>query len=135
MNIQESMQGILRSEAIFGEQFYPTFFSRCPEAREYFEGTDMKRQALVITMTMTLIEQHYSNGYAAVKTYLQYLGTRHHTRAIGSELYTPMRDAMLEALEQFHQNDWDDNLARQWREAIDGASEEMLKGYKERVTL
>ena len=40
-----------------------------------------------------------------------------------------------QALEQFHQNDWDNDLAKQWREAIDVASEQMLKGYKERIRI
>ena len=135
MTIQESMQRILQSEDIFGEVFYKTFFARCPEAEAYFKGIDMKRQALSLTMTMTLIEQFYTNTYAAVRIYLQYLGMRHHDREIPPELYPKMLDAILESLEEFHGSDWDDNLSRQWHTAISLASQQMLKGYDQRISI
>jgi hypothetical protein len=36
----------------------------------------------------------------------------------------------MSTLERFHGAEWDEELAGQWREAIDRASETMLEGYR-----
>lgn len=133
MDIHNSLKAILDSDTLFGKTFYKTFFARCPEGKAHFEGIDMERQALVLTMALTLIEQHYTHGYAAVEQYLRHLGSRHKERAVPAALYPRWRDAMLSALESFHGDDWNDALAGQWREAIDGVSDSMLFGYDEHV--
>jgi hemoglobin-like flavoprotein len=132
MEIQESLKQILASDRVFGEMFYEMFFERCPEAKPYFDVTDMDRQALVLTMALTLIEQNYNHGYAAVAGYLQHVGNRHADRAVPKSLYNPWREAMLSALERFHGDDWSDHLAKQWGDAIDAVTETMFRGYTER---
>lgn len=133
VDIQQSLKQVLESETLFGENFYTTFFEQCPESKAMFDGIDMKRQALLITMALTLIEQHYTHGYASVAQYLRHLGSRHKAKDIPEALYPRWRDAMLTTLEEFHGDDWNDTLATQWREAIEGVSESMLSGYDEHV--
>lgn len=133
MDIHQSLQHILNSKDVFGHAFYDVFFSRYPEALEYFGDVDMKRQALVLTMALTVIQQYYSNNYSTVEQYLQVLGSQHHRRQIPPDLYPKWRDAMLEALESFHGKDWDPTLAREWRDAIEVGIEPMLRGYEERT--
>lgn len=135
MNIKESMKCIFQSEENFGETFYKTFFERCPEAADHFKGSDMKRQALILTMTMSLIEQYYSDGFAAVGTYLQYIGMRHKDRKIPPDLYPKMLESLLETLAEFHGDDWNEELAHQWGYAIELTSKQMLKGYDKRITI
>jgi hemoglobin-like flavoprotein len=133
VDIHQSLKTILDSDTLFGEAFYKTFFERCPDAKQYFDGINMERQALVVTMALTLIEQHYTNGYSAVEQYLRHLGNRHKERHVPPPLYPQWRDAMLAVLEDFHGEDWGEALAGQWREAIDGVSDSMLFGYDEHV--
>lgn len=131
MDIHQSLKAILESEPVFGERFYATFFTRCPKAKEHFSGIDMRRQALLLTMALTLIEQHATHGYPAVVQYLRHLGNRHKERDVPRDMYAEWRDCMLVALSEFHGDDWNATLSRQWSDAIDGVSEAMLGGYTE----
>lgn len=133
MEIQDSLKRILQSEQLFGTMFYEVFFERCPEAKKYFAETDMKRQALVLTMALTLIEQHYNHDFAAVDQYLQHIGNKHADRKIPQALYESWQEAMLATLESFFGGDWSEHLADQWRDAIESVTDTMFRGYDERM--
>lgn len=133
MDIGDSLEQIFDSNDLFGEAFYELFLTAYPEVQKYFEGIDMNRQAVMLTMALTLVEQYASSKYPATKKYLLHLGSVHHDRGIPPELYQQWRDAMLEALFQFHGDQWDERLANQWREAIETAIQVMLQGYGQEV--
>ncbi len=135
MDISESLNRILESNDIFGESFYEIFFNSYPDVQAYFDGVDMKRQAVLLTMALTVVEQFYSQQHLATKKYLMYLGMQHHAREIPEGLYTQWRDAMLETLFQFHGDDWTPQLASQWREAIEQTTHVMLQGYQHHFTV
>ena len=130
MEIHESIQKILGHQEIVADLFYQTFLGRHPEIRPYFEGVDMKRQAVLLTMTLMLIEHHFLHGYPATEKYLKLLGRQHHERRkIPAEAFVPFRVCMLDTLSQFHGAEWSDDLAAQWHQAIDRAAQTMLEGY------
>lgn len=133
MDIAESLERIFDSTDLFGESFYDLFLTTYPEVQKYFEGIDMNRQAVMLTMALTLVEQYASSKYPATKKYLLHLGEVHRDRGIPPALYEQWRDAMLETLFQFHGDDWDQQLATQWREAIETAIEVMLQGYEQEI--
>jgi len=133
MGIAESLHQIMKSERVFGTMFYDLFFGRCPEAKSYFDGVDMRRQALVLTMALQMMEQYHTHGYTAIDHYLRHIGHRHNDRAVPREMYTDWRDSLLAALEQFHGADWDDSLRQEWEGAIKAATEAMFRGYDEPV--
>ncbi len=125
----------MNSQDVFGEAFYEVFLGRSPEAQSYFLGIDMKRQALVLTMSVSLIEEYYSSGYPATEKYLKYLGTRHHSHAIPKELFPKWREAMIETLRRFLASEWTDELATEWTNAIDLCAGVMFEGYSQRFTV
>jgi len=131
MDIQESVNTILASEEVFGSSFYEVFFRRHPDVRKYFAETEMKRQAALLTTAMILVEKYANAPNPAVEQYLQYLGTKHHERGIPRELYAAWRECMIETLTAFHGDAWSEELAAQWRDAIDGTSSVMFDGYEE----
>jgi hemoglobin-like flavoprotein len=115
--------------------FYQIFLTQHPEAQPYFEGVDLQRQGVLLTMALVVVEQYYSNPFPATANYLRYLGSRHHDRKIPLPLYAKWTDAMLQTLKQFHGDDWDDHLAQQWSEAIEQAIKRMSEGYDEHLTV
>lgn len=133
MTLRESLDQILQSETSFGELFYETFFSRCPEAAEYFRDVDMRRQALELTMALTLVEQYHAKGFSAIAQYLQQLGTRHSDLGIPRELHSDWRETLLATLAQFLGDGWSDTLQNEWRRAIDAGTKVMFLGYDHRV--
>ena len=133
MEIRESLQKVLDSRDLFGTIFYEEFFGRYPEVKKYFEGVDMDRQALVLTMALTVIEHQYNGTYGAVSHYLQHLGTAHHRRGIPLDLYPKWIDTMLVTLERFLGKDWDLALSEQWRSALEKTFAAMQPGYQRRI--
>ena len=130
MNLAESVEHVLRAKEVFGELFYEEFFRRCPEARDYFEGRDMKRQALVMTMTLQSVQQYHAGGFPAIDHYLAHLGGVHRRRAIPMEMYPPFRKAMLTVLARLLGEDWTHDLRVEWEIALDKTVRRMLEGYE-----
>lgn len=57
MDIEESVGKILRRGEDVADLFYAKFLGRHPEARAYFADVNLKRQAVLLTMALKLIEQ------------------------------------------------------------------------------
>jgi hemoglobin-like flavoprotein len=135
MNIQDSLQQILASKKLFGQQFYDLFFTKCPEVKKFFEGVNIDRQAVLLTMALVVIEKQFSSPFAAAEEYLKYLGSKHHNWKIPKTLYADWTEAMLATLAQFHGDDWDEALEQQWQEAIAQVLELMFQGYEQHYTV
>ena len=133
MDIHESIGHIMQQQELLGKRFYDTFFRRCPEAEVYFQGIDMDRQVHMLTMALLVIEQTHTKSYGATKTYLRYMGSRHHQIGIPERLFPVWKDVMLETLETVHGDKWDEGLASEWQESLDAAIALMLEGYETRV--
>jgi hemoglobin-like flavoprotein len=135
MDMHDSLQRIFVSKQVIGDLFYEALFARHPEIRPFFEGIDLRRQAVLLTMELSVIESYHRLRSPAVQLYLQYLGTKHQNRGIPPELYGSFRDTMLEVLQRFHGEDWTEELAKEWKTAIDDASAVMLKSYSKPITV
>jgi hemoglobin-like flavoprotein len=131
VTIHESLESIMSSGETFGSSFYEIFFERCPAAKDHFDGTDMKRQSLVLTMALQLLEQYHTKGFLSIEQYLQTMGARHVGYGVPKEMYVDWRESMLTAMERFHGNQWDDKLASQWGDAIELATDVMFRGYND----
>jgi hemoglobin-like flavoprotein len=134
MDIHESLHRILEHEVDLANLFYADFLEQ-PGVRELFHGVDVRRQAVLLTMSLMVIERQYRHPYSATSLYLKYLGTRHSDRKVPLELFPVFRDVLLSALERFHGADWDASLADQWRGAINRSMEGMREGYRTRYTV
>ena len=129
MNISESIHEILLRSDTFAALFYLAFLKDYPEVQQHFQGVDMKRQNLLLTVALMVVERHAGHRYSATTDYLHLLGQQHLRRNITPDLYPKWRAAMLGTLERFHGVHWDTALAGQWEKAIDSAIETMLMAY------
>jgi hemoglobin-like flavoprotein len=130
MNIQESVERILRNKESLADLFYETFLRDYPQVQKHFENVNFRHQTVLLTMALMVMERHTRGPYQATESYLRYLGTKHHDRGIPPEAFPLFAAALLSTLKRFHGDDWDDGLAEQWRDAIARTSETMLEGYR-----
>ena len=130
MDISDSLLKVYSSTALLGKVFYDQFFADCPEAIEYFDEVDMKRQAVVVTMALTLVEQYQVSPFAPTKAYFEHLGVTHQRMGIPKQMYPHWVDSMLKALAKLHGDEWDDDLEIQWRKGFETAIGMMLESYQ-----
>lgn len=135
MQISESLHAILHSKDEMAQRFYRRFLTAYPEVQHHFDKVDMHRQGILLTTALIVVERFYDKPTAAVEQYLEYLGTKHHDLKIEKELYSPWTEAMIATLAEFHAEDWDAELEKQWRQAFGRAIETMFRGYERRVTV
>jgi hemoglobin-like flavoprotein len=135
MDLHESLQRILASKQVIGDSFYEALLARHPEFGPYFEGIDLRRQAVLLTMQLTVIESYHRLRSLSTRLYLQYLGTKDHSLGIPQERYGPFRDTLLEVMQRFLEDEWTEELGSEWKTAIDEASAVMFEGYKKHFTV
>jgi hemoglobin-like flavoprotein len=133
MDIHESLNDILHSKDEFGRKFYEQFLETYPELRPHFARVDMKRQAIILTTALMVIERYYVQPTPAIELYMRYLGTKHHGMNIGTAEYPKFFAAMFQTLKSFHGDKWNPELRQQWQEAFDQATSAMFEGYLEHV--
>ena len=129
MNIHESVHEILLRSDTLANLFYLVFLDKYPEVQTHFQGVDMKRQNLLLTMALLMVERHAEHDYPATEAYFHMLGRQHQWRAIPRKLYPKWREALLGTLERFHGPQWNEDLSRQWASALDAAIKSMLMAY------
>lgn len=129
MNLDDSLQNVLSQKEPVIQDFYHRFLEECPEAARLFEGVDLKRQALMLTMALMMVEAHARKDFPAIRHYLHVLGDRHREWGVPRELFPRFRECLIETLAVSQQDDWSDELADEWRTAITRATEVMFEGY------
>lgn len=130
MDVRTSVAEVLNREETVTKLFYERFLSRYPDVKQVFENVDLGRQALLLSMALPVIQLHYDHDYPTTRDYLEMLGYKHKERGVPEELYPDFRDCLLDTLEQFHGEDWTEDLEQQWSDAIEKASDAMLAGYR-----
>jgi hemoglobin-like flavoprotein len=130
MNISESIHDILNREEVLADLFYDIFLDRHPDVRPFFIGVDIRQQAVVLTMMLSVIEDFYRHSYPATARYLRLLGQRHKARGIPQELFPIFGQCLLETIRQFHGQKWNAQLSEEWQMGIDKTSKVLLEGYR-----
>ncbi len=130
MNIRESVDEIFQQRTRLTDRFYEVLFERCPEARQLFQGVDMGVQSIMLTMALGAIRE-YPDINNAFRAYLRVLGTKHKRKGVAKEFYANFLEALLATLEEFHGEDWSDELAGEWADACQEVTELMFDGYDE----
>jgi hemoglobin-like flavoprotein len=131
MTISESVELLLSSKARVTERFYSLLLSRHPELKALFARRDMRMQATMLTMALATAESYSVHRYPAIAHYFQVLGHRHYHAGVRVEDFAKFKSALLEVLAEFHGADWTDDLAEQWRTALQEAITKMEDGYRE----
>ena len=135
MDIKSSLDRILQSKKSLGVEFYRLLFERHPHLQTHFDNVDVSRQAILLTMQLSVIQVYYTTRSPAAEKYLQVLGTKHRDWGVPMEEFPQFCETLLDALESFHEDVWNDRLREQWRDAIELATQKMFEGYDQRYSL
>lgn len=118
MELQDSIRLILGQEDHgLARRFYDLLFERHPELRERFTETDMSRQRIMFTVALQTVTQQYLLPNKGLEAYMRYLGSLHRQRGIHAEDFPKFANVLLEALAEFHGDDWPE-LDDDWSAAL-----------------
>jgi hemoglobin-like flavoprotein len=129
MEISDSMHTILSRQEVVTDLFYLKFLDRYPDVQKFFQDVDLEQQAVLLKMALQIVVLYYVHRYPAAEQYLRVLGRKHCDRQIPMELYADWRDCLLDTLEQFHGDEWNERLETQWTDAVNLATDAMRGGY------
>ncbi|NQV23941.1 MAG: hypothetical protein HQ518_06190 [Rhodopirellula sp.] len=130
MTLKESLADLLSQKEPVIRAFYDRFLADVPEAVVLFEGVDLKRQALMLTMALIVVEAHSRGDFPSIRHYLHVLGDRHREWGIPRELFPRFRKCLIATLSHWHGADWSEDLEDAWAAAMDCAIQTMLEGYE-----
>lgn len=106
--------------------FYAKLFERYPGVRVLF-STDIKIQEAKLMETLRVVVQHAEGGPALVQQ-LRELGIRHVRYGARPEHYPIVCDLLIEAMANASGKAWNEQLAAEWRQALEIVSRAMLEG-------
>jgi hemoglobin-like flavoprotein len=130
MKLSESVEMIVNDESIALEGFYDRLFEKYPEFKDYFAETSLQRQTAMLTMALVGVKQ-YPVLRTPAHAYLQVLGSKHHRWGIPKDLYPKFIEILIEQIAEFHGDQWNEDLAKQWNNALTLAVATMHEGYQE----
>lgn len=123
--VQEYYDGIRARSHALVQQFYHELFERRPELRDLFPQ-DLSQLYAHFDATLTLVVDNLGR-IGTVDAKLQQLGVKHLEWGARPDHYLVARDALLAALRDAAGGRWNEQLARDWREAINAIIVPMLR--------
>ncbi len=116
LELQSSLDFILRNEEAFAARFYRKVFEAAPQVRSLFGG-DMTAQGRLIThmiggIVYTLSRPEY------LKTGLRALGKNHEKYGVRPEYYPLVLECLLEAIREEMAEHYSDRIGEAWRQGL-----------------
>jgi len=113
----------------FFEDFYNTFFARCPPAKPMFERTDFERQRKLLRHAFGLL-LIFPKQPAGEPTILARVAERHSRRELGVDpsLYHPFIDALIDTVRRCDP-DFTPAVEDAWRRTVRRGVEYMQAKY------
>lgn len=123
LELQSSLEYLLRNEEEFAGKFYQRVFEKNPEIRGLFKR-DLKQQGRLLThmlggIVYTLSRPEY------LKLGLRELGKNHARYGVRSEYYPVVLQSMLETIREQLGDFYNDNLGKAWEQALNMVISEM----------
>jgi nitric oxide dioxygenase len=114
----------LRSGDAFADIFYDRLFAAVPTVRAMFPR-EMAEQKQKLLATLAWVVEHLEQG-EELKVRLRELGQRHERYGARATDYPVVADVMIAAMADVARPAWDDEIAADWRTALERVADIML---------
>ncbi|MEZ4942962.1 MAG: adenylate/guanylate cyclase domain-containing protein [Saprospiraceae bacterium] len=123
LELQSSLDLILKNEEQFAERFYEKVFTRAPGVRALFKN-DMTAQGRLLTHMLGGIVYSLSRPEFLVMG-LKALGKSHERYGVRPEYYPVVKEVLLETIREEMGDLYTDRLEEAWGQALDFITEQM----------
>ncbi|MEO0408797.1 MAG: globin family protein [Cyanobacteria bacterium P01_A01_bin.135] len=125
--IESSFEKIKPDAIAFSHCFYEHLFRNSPALEAMFSEVSQELQEKKLVASLALIVENLHNPTALAQA-LQGLGAYHVTKGTEQSHYPLVGQALLQAFEDFLQEDWTPELAQAWVSAYELITDIMLEG-------
>jgi len=125
LELQSSLEYLLRNQDSFAEKFYSKVFEKSPETRALFKNDMVKQGRLLTHMLGGMIyslsrPQHLEMG-------LRELGKNHSRYGVTPEHYPVVLQSLLETIEEELGEMYDEDIGKAWEQTLTFVTSEMKK--------
>jgi hemoglobin-like flavoprotein len=124
--VRSSLHALAPHLSALVDGFYDRLFTRNPQLRAIFPA-DMARQKYHLAAALALIGRNM-DCLDVLEGPLMGLGAQHVRWGARPEHYPLVREALLDSLQEQAGPAWNDQLRRDWTEAINAIASTMLRG-------
>ncbi|QDU61618.1 hypothetical protein Pan216_24790 [Planctomycetes bacterium Pan216] len=136
MELDKSLDRILeRTDAELAKHFYDTVLANHDDIAAFFDGVDMWYQSAILTIGLQTVVRYYRFRGKMQRRFLVALGHLHYTLRIPKSLYPKFIDSLVASIKMFSEEDWNEEVEQQWREALDLGVDTMFEGYVEELPI
>ena len=125
--LKQSFERILSAGERLSERTFARLFERSPELRELFpeEMTQLKHQfARMIGWLVAHLHEPQKLRIALVD-----LGRRHKEYSVRPDHFRVMCEVLVEVFATICADDWNEEIARDWRQTFDLMTDHMMRAY------
>ena len=136
MDFEQSFEWVLRQNGReLAYNFYRTVVARHPEIGAFFETVNLRDQASMLTAALIDLVGYHLFGQDDHREGLVELGRIHRDKMrVPPELFPKFIDTLMEMIEKFHGDAWNERLREEWDDALRSGVAVMLEGYKPELT-
>lgn len=125
--LRSSFDLVVEKEPELAARFYDTLFARYPQLEALFCNKDRTTQAKMLTEALSAVMDHLEDAPWLAAT-LEQLGAKHVEYGVSAAMYPWVEECLLVTLQDIAGDDWSQQLADAWAEALEAVSAIMLEG-------
>ena len=122
--LRHSFAAIVPAADLFADHFYARIFAAAPAVRALFPP-DMREQKAKLLAALAWVVEHLEQG-ETLKARLREMGRRHEQYGARAAHYPLVTDAMIGAMADVSGPAWTDEIAADWRTALERVSDIMM---------
>ncbi len=123
LELQSSLDFILRNEEKFASKFYEKVFEKAPQVRSLF-GKNMVAQGRLLTHMLAGIVYSLSRP-EYLKSGLQTLGRNHEKYGVKAAYYPVVLETLIETIQEELGDHYNERIGKAWRQGLTGVINQM----------
>ncbi|CAN5374159.1 hypothetical protein BH09MYX1_BH09MYX1_03610 [soil metagenome] len=128
--LRQSFELVVERSPNITRRFYEILFERYPKVRPLFGSTDrLAAQEKMLTGALVAVLDHVDDAPWLRQTLLS-LGAKHVSYGVRDEMYPWVGESLLATLAEVGGDDWTEEVATAWADAIGAIAGLMLEGAR-----
>ena len=127
--LRSSLDLVISRQPQITPRFYEILFERYPQAKPLFSRNAPEKQAKMLQDAIVAVIDHLEDADWLTEQ-LGAMGATHIGYGVTEEMYPWVTSSLLATLAEIGKDDWTDQVANAWKDALDTVASLMIAGAK-----